>query len=113
MHEWADHGTCSMLSSDDYFKLAINLKQMNSIAIILRVNGIAPDAKKTRTPKEIVNAIKMHTENKEPQLVCDTSNKYLLEVRICYDKSDKPKYHDCPTRSKCDVKGVYYLPAPK
>ncbi|GAU37958.1 hypothetical protein TSUD_269730 [Trifolium subterraneum] len=88
-HEWVDQGTCSMLPPSDYFNLAIALKQMNSIAIILRVNGNAPDAKKTRTPKEIVNAIKMHTENKEPQLVCDASNKFLLEFLV-HKNSKRP-----------------------
>jgi hypothetical protein len=76
-----------MLPASDYFELAISLHKDNLIAVILRNNGITPDATTKRSPADIVNILKMHTKGKEPQLMCDTSKKLLAEVRICFEKA--------------------------
>jgi ribonuclease I len=99
-----------MLPASDYFKLAISLHKDNLIAVILRNNGITPDATTKRSPADIVNILKMHTKGKEPQLMCDTSKKLLAEVRICFEKSNASDYHDCPKQTNCDINGILYPP---
>jgi ribonuclease I len=98
-----------MLQPSDYFNLAITLHKSNRISVILRNNDITPDAAKTRTPKEIVEAIKNHT-GKESQLVCDISKTLLVEVRIFFEKNNKSNYRNCPAPTKNTCEKVVYCP---
>lgn len=92
-HEWEDHGTCSMLTPKDYFKHTLDLyskpgKNIKDILAKAKIKAGEELVKKT----DIETAIKDHI-NKTAQIVCDPTKEYLLEIRICFDKSDM--YKDC------------------
>ncbi|KEH30000.1 putative ribonuclease T(2) [Medicago truncatula] len=92
-YEWNEHGTCSMLTPNEYFKHSLALygkpgKNIKDILAKAKIKAGEELVKRT----DIEAAIKNHIK-KEPQIVCDPTKEYLLEIRICYDKSDN--YKDC------------------
>lgn len=92
-HEWEEHGTCSMLTPKGYFQHSLDLfgKPRKNIKDILVKAKIKPGEELVKRD-DIEDAIKNHIK-KTPQIVCDPTKEYLLEIRICFDKSDN--YKDC------------------
>lgn len=94
-YQWNKHGTCSSMDPKDYFKLVFQIYKKHNLKTILKQKGnINPGGQKILS-KDIFNAIKAGT-NYEPQIVCradQNHSSYLLQVRVCLDKSGV--YKDC------------------
>jgi len=108
VHEWKDHGTCSLLEPVKYFEHALELylkPKKKNIKDFLAKEGIKAGEKPILTT-HIEEAIKKHFDQKIPQIVCDDTKSYLLEIRICFDK-DKPNYRDCSTYTNCNANVTY------
>jgi len=100
-HEWQKHGTCSGLSTEDYFARAEVL--FSDLRIPSRYG--APTASFSTTVPELRReflAANPHLPSDGSSLVIDCQGEYLREVRLCYSKDFRPQpctgsLHDaCP-----------------
>jgi ribonuclease T2 len=90
-HEWDEHGTCSGLSVDAYFKMVrdarslVNIPpQYSDLQSALTVN-----------PNDVRNEfIKVNPKLKSGSISVDCDKQHLREVRICFDKD--LDFRDCP-----------------
>nr|QYF06679.1 S-RNase 5 [Solanum tuberosum] len=104
--EYNKHGTCclDLFNQDQYFDLAIELKDMFDLLKILGMNGITPGTSHLTSPK-IQTAIKSVTKG-IPNLIClDTfqGTTELWQIAICFDR--KIAVMDCPRPKICTPKG--------
>ncbi|GAU28754.1 hypothetical protein TSUD_372630 [Trifolium subterraneum] len=107
-YEWNVHGTCSTMTTYDYFKLALDLYAKIDIKGLLQKSNLTPGTKSIKRI-DIEDAIKkLGTGGSTPQLNCDKKSGNLLEVRLCFDTSTNPKYTNCPTYTNCPLD--VYLP---
>nr|BAC00933.1 S25-RNase [Solanum peruvianum] len=104
-YEFNKHGTCSMdrYNQDQYFELALKLKNQFDLLNILRNHGIIPG--KTCTVKDVEDAIKAVTAH-VPNLNCIVRSSQrsshimeLLEIGICFDR-EATQMIDCRRRWK-------------
>jgi len=103
-HEWSKHGTCAVEASVEkgelkYFQESLQLNLKYSMDKFLQAAGIEPSTTTTVTLDKVHQAIKKST-GKTFEAHCLHTNQngqqnwYLLDTRICLDKSLEPI--DCP-----------------
>lgn len=93
VHEWGAHGTCSGLSSTDFFKLARSAYQKAKVPAKYQ----SPKLSLVVPVKEFRQALMDTNPGLKAEnfaLYCD--NRYLREVRVCMDKS--LNYRACGAR---------------
>lgn len=91
IHEWREHGTCSGLSADEYFKAVRSARER--IAVPERFRRL--DAYETVAPLEVEDAFRaVNPELKADMIsvVCD--HRWLREVRICMNRDFT--FRPCP-----------------
>jgi ribonuclease T2 len=102
-HEWEKHGTCSGLSVEKYFQLTRQI--YNSIAI--------PD--KYRQPTDYIvtnvseiesNLMAVNPTLDGTKIAIDCKNRYLQEIRVCYDKNNTSRTCGRRVSDKCRAKVV-------
>ncbi|CAL5212144.1 unnamed protein product [Lathyrus oleraceus] len=104
--EWKRHGTCSKMSSVNYFNHAIVLYEKNNIKDILK-KPLTPGGAAALTPGGAANSADIQMLIKsvtgfEPQLDCEKNSADLLEVRLCFDTDlSNPTYISCPSHLVC------------
>ncbi|KAG8223489.1 hypothetical protein J437_LFUL004957 [Ladona fulva] len=99
-HEWEKHGTCAtaidqLNSEEKYFHQGIVWAEKYDLSNILSENNIHPGPKGL-TAQSIAESVKKSL-NRNPYLECykdhaslttiETNEEYILEIRICFDKS--------------------------
>jgi ribonuclease T2 len=90
-HEWRKHGTCSGLSPEDYFALA---RKARSQVTIPRQYAKLNDYM-TVAPAEVERAfIGANPKLQQNEIAVTCSNRYLKEVRVCFDKA--LNFRPCP-----------------
>ncbi|KAJ4751442.1 Ribonuclease [Rhynchospora pubera] len=105
--QWKKHGTCSVLSQNDYFLATLRLKAMTNILYCLQLAGIWPDDQRYRTLTSVVSAIQAcvgHTI----YVQCNSDNRgrsQLYQVYICVNQTGTGLI-DCPVfpRRTCPSK---------
>nr|BAA24018.1 ribonuclease precursor [Nicotiana alata] len=99
-HEYNKHGTCCLPSynQEQYFNLALALKDKFDLLTSLRSHGIIPGTQ--YTVQRINRTIKAVTQG-YPNLSCTKGiTMELLEIGICFDSRVK-KVIDCPHPKTC------------
>ena len=90
-HEWSTHGTCSGLSSADFFTLVRKAHDSVSIPAPYKHPGFAIE----QSPETVVNAfMRVNPRLPEQSVVATCSNKgapRLREVHICFDRDLNPR----------------------
>lgn len=97
-HEWDEHGTCSGLSADAYFKAVRDAR--NLVSIPAQYSDL--DATLTVNPDDVRNEfIKVNPKLTTGAISIDCDKQRLREVRICLSKD--LGFRDCPgvTRQTC------------
>jgi ribonuclease T2 len=102
-HEWDKHGTCSGLSIENYFKLTRQI--YNSISI----------PNKYKQPTEYIvtsvrdlesDLIGVNPNLNGSKIAIDCKNRYLQEIRVCYDKNHQPRVCGRNVSDKCRAKVI-------
>ncbi|KAK9507350.1 hypothetical protein O3M35_007226 [Rhynocoris fuscipes] len=92
-HEWEKHGTCAaqipQLSTEfSYFLQGLNWNDQYNVTAMLEASGIIPG--NSYNVSDVWTAVKKSVGT-NPHLACfndpETKSSYLLEVRICFNKS--------------------------
>lgn len=91
--QWIKHGSCSSMAIKDYFHLTFQIYLKKDLKSILQMKGITPGGPNKVQSKDIFNAVKDAISHHKPNIVCSMS--YLLEIRVCLDKTGV-NYIDCP-----------------
>jgi ribonuclease T2 len=97
-HEWDEHGTCSGLSADAYFKAVRDARSL--VSIPPQYSDL--DAALTVNPNDVRNEfIKVNPKLTTGAIAIDCDKQRLREVRICLSKD--LGFRDCPgvTRQTC------------
>ncbi|WVY95908.1 hypothetical protein V8G54_028059 [Vigna mungo] len=99
-HEWRKHGSCSLLSQIDYFKLALEIYAKNDIQQILGNSNISSG--NTYEVNKIIMAIRISRIGVQPQLICQNGD--LIDIRLCLNNNPIPQYINCPpSRLSCPI----------
>lgn len=103
-HEWEKHGTCSGETVSEYF----NLIQSTFQTIKIPSAFVNPN----REIKTSVAKIRQqfHSANPGLQMVVACKNKYLQEVRLCFDKAMQPRTCSQGVTDHCPASTVIMRP---
>jgi ribonuclease T2 len=102
-HEWDKHGTCSGLSVEKYFQLTRQI--YNSISI--------PD--KYKQPSEYIitsvpglesDLVRLNPNLDGSKIAIDCQGRFLQEIRVCYDKNNRPRVCGRKVTDKCRAQVV-------
>jgi ribonuclease T2 len=89
-HEWGQHGTCSGLKSDEYFKLVRKARAR----VVIPPQYIHPEVLLKVTPAQVINAFLAANEGLKPAgILIECNRNKLREVRICFSRD--LKFRDC------------------
>ncbi|MBM3740489.1 MAG: ribonuclease T [Acidobacteria bacterium] len=89
-HEWSKHGTCTGLTSSQYFAQIRN----TFAAIRIPEEYRTPLKRITTAPKDIESKFVSANPGMTAQsvaVVCSNNGRFLQEVRLCLDKQMKPR----------------------
>lgn len=89
-HEWKKHGSCSGMDVNDYF---LTIERLHRSLTIPAPYQDAREYLSTTVQEIKSNFIKSNPGLGKDKMALFCSGRYLKEVRICYDKSFKPR--DC------------------
>ena len=104
-HEWRDHGTCSGLSSSDYFNLVAKADQEIVIPADFKQPGQAIEASPEQIEAKFIAANPRFRES--VRVACSAGE--LSEVRICMGKDLSP--HACSVHDRdCPAPAIKMLP---
>ncbi|CAH0406811.1 unnamed protein product [Chilo suppressalis] len=124
-HEWNKHGTCAAVlepldTQYKYFSKGLNFFQQYDMSAVLAKSGIVPDDDNEYKLLDIYNAVK-NTLEVNPSIQCrvEEGKSFLVEIRICFDKTlnltncDGIKYsrtvNQVPVITNCDPSsGILY-----
>ncbi|KAI4351287.1 hypothetical protein L6164_005663 [Bauhinia variegata] len=98
---WAVYGTCAsnVLSSEDYVRNTIAVRQSHNLYNMLKESGIVPNGR-TYSADRILNALQRKTGT-YVDIVCSMDRKgtiYLSEIHQCLDSTAK-KFIDCENKA--------------
>lgn len=100
-HEWASHGTCTGLTSAEYFDLMLQLFQKLTIPSELSRRSHGKTMSIDRLKQSIVSANRyLHTNG--ISVTCE--GRYLEGIQICFSRSGAPS--SCPVPTKCNTSVV-------
>ena len=106
-HEWDEHGTCSGLSADAYFKTVRDARSL--VNIPPQYSDL--ESELTVNPDDVRNEfVKVNPKLVTGAISIDCDKQRLREVRICFDKD--LGFRDCPqvVRQTCRRDGIIMPP---
>ena len=108
-HEWEKHGTCTGLTSDQYF--ALIRKVFNSIKIPSQL--VSPSQSFTMSPAALKDDFAKSNPGltRQDMAIQLMSKEYLSAAEICLTKDDSPKFMACSADVK-DINGGTFIVPP-
>jgi ribonuclease T2 len=97
-HEWAKHGTCSDLAPEDYFALA--RRAFGSVRVPARFQAPAQAARLSVAALEAEFAA-VNAGLTGDQVAVQCSGRFLQELRVCLDKTLRPRACGPEVRDRC------------